>query len=160
MLSSNWRCSSSLHVRGPSNILFVRSTLECARQSRRFGRAAESWRCAACDACYDFVMSPSPSLPKRWLDRHRTPKLRKMRRGFRRPSNILSVRSTLECARQSRRFGRAGESWRYAACDACHDFAPRFPATIKHPFRAQHFGVRAAEPPLWEGGGSVAMRCV
>src|SRR5437764_3609992 len=28
------------------------------------------------------------------------------------------------------------------------------------PFRAQHFGVRVAKPPLWEGGGIVTARSV
>jgi hypothetical protein len=52
---------------------FVRSTLECGgdRATALGGRRNR-------DETHCVMLAPSPSLPKRWLDRHRTPKLREI----------------------------------------------------------------------------------
>src|SRR6476661_2082776 len=57
---------------------FVRSTLECGGKATALGGR---WNC---DDSQRVMLarssrsSPFPSLPKRWLDRHRTPKLREI----------------------------------------------------------------------------------
>src|SRR4051812_36214594 len=77
-----------------------------AASSRRFGRAVESRRPAARDACYVCAKCTSRRPPKAVASPRRTPKLREIRRESRKHVRLLLA---LHASRVRIRFDRAGD---------------------------------------------------